>query len=119
MFSFLAPTLSAPTLSSSIGKRRWTPFADIVSSDQSKSCILPNTISISKSQTVPLMDSSVSLNSNSLQKETNQSTSSLTNVVKNAMNKGQLSVPSKTIRRPTSGTTLSTKDLNHLSPQSM
>jgi hypothetical protein len=45
--------------------------------------------------------------------------SSLTDVVKNAMNKGQLSKSSNQIRRPASGTTLSTKDLNHLSPQSM
>lgn len=120
-----APTLSVPTTTSSITNKRWTPFADIVSSDQSTASLLANSSSsnsflTSKSQTT---SSSVSSNTNSTQKnETIQSvasSSSLTDVVKNAMNRGHLSAGSNQIRRPASGTTLSSKDLNHLSPQSM
>lgn len=48
-----------------------------------------------------------------------QSSSKLTDAVNNAMNKGQLSTNSNQNRRPFLGTTLSSKDLNHLSPQSM
>jgi len=68
------------------------------------------------------MDSSVLSNTNGNKTESIQtvsSFSSLTDAVKNAMNKKQFDIPSKQIRRPTNGTTLSTKDLNHLSPQSM
>jgi hypothetical protein len=74
-----------------------------------------NSIFSTKSQPVSSTDSSVLSNTNG----TIQSAPSLTDTVKNAFNKGQLDAPSKTIRRPQSGTTLSTKDLNHLSPQSM
>jgi hypothetical protein len=68
------------------------------------------------------MDSSVVSNTNSSKTQPVQSVgslSSLTDIVKNAMNKGHLSAPSNQMRRPASGTTLSSKDLNHLSPQSM
>jgi hypothetical protein len=68
------------------------------------------------------MDSSVVSNTNSSKTQPIQSVgslSSLTDIVKNAMNKGHLSAPSKQMQRPASGTTLSSKDLNHLSPQSM
>lgn len=65
------------------------------------------------------MDSSVVPNTNSAKSESTESFSSLTDIVKNAMNKGHLSASSNEIRRAASGTTLSTKDLNHLFPQSM
>jgi hypothetical protein len=121
---FLAPTLTAPTTTSSTEKRRWTPFADIVSSDSSKTSISnsSNTIPTSKFQTVSSIDSSVLSNANSIQNEPIQSvssSSSLTNAVKSAMNHGRFDVSSNQIRRPLSGATLSSKDLNHLSPQSM
>jgi len=115
----LAPTLSA---SSSITQRRWTPFADIGISNQSKPSSSLNSIPISKSQTVSSMDSSVMSNTNNSKTQSIQSVgslSSLTDIVKNAMTKGHLSAPSKQMQRPASGTTLSSKDLNHLSPQSM
>jgi len=123
-----APTLSAPkTSSSSIGQRRWTPFADIVAADSSKSSLLSNasssnSIPTSTLQTVYQNDSSVSSNTNGVQNEPIKSVpsfSSLTDLVKNAMHKGHLDVPPNQMRRPSSGATLSTKDLNHLSPQSM
>jgi len=100
-FRFLVPTLSSLTSTVADTKRRWTPFADLVSS------------------TVPSRsaDSSVSLNTTGIQ--ANPSSTSLTNAVKSAMSTGQLTVPSTQPRRPTSGITLSSKDLNHLSPQSM
>jgi len=123
-----APSLAAPSISSSITKRRWTPFADIVSSDRSQSSLLPissssaNSIPTSKSQLISTSDSSIVSNTNVRQNESIQpvgSFSSLTDMLKNAMNKGHLDIPSTQMRRPISGTTLSTKDLNHLSPQSM
>jgi len=118
-----APTLSVPTSTSSIPNKRWTPFADIVSSEQSNASSLTNASSsnsffTSKSQT---SSSSVSSNTNGTQNEPIQSVSSfpsLTTVVKNAMNRGHLSAGPNQIRRLASGTTLSSKDLNHLSPQS-
>jgi len=123
-----APTLSGPTTSSSLETRRWTPFADILSTDSSKSSLLSsssassNSIPTSRSQTVSVMDTSVLSTTNDKKTEPIQSASSfpsLTDVVKNAMNKGQIGVPSIQTRRITNGITLSTKDLNHLSPQSM
>lgn len=107
-FVFLVPVLSTSTTSAAVAKRRWTPFADLVSSG-----------STSKSQTISSTNSSVLSNTNGIQNESNQSASSLTDAVKNAMNKGHLDVPVNQIRRPINGTTLSSKDLNHLSPQSM
>ncbi len=70
----------------------------------------------STSQVVPTINSSVSSDTNGKQ---NQTGSSLTDAVQNGLNKGQLGVHVNTIRRPISGATLSSKDLNHLSPQSM
>ncbi|CAF5074841.1 unnamed protein product [Rotaria magnacalcarata] len=128
------PTISAPSTissssssSSSVTKRRWTPFADILSSDESKSSILTssqssNSISAAKLQATSSINSNGLLNTNGTEKEpiqSAQSLSSLTDAVKNSMNKGQLSTNSNQIRRPFGGTTLSSKDLNHLSPQSM
>lgn len=51
--------------------------------------------------------------------QTVASFSTLTEAVKNAMNKGLLHTTTNSLRRPASGTTLSSKELNHLSPQSM
>ncbi|CAF3322365.1 unnamed protein product [Rotaria socialis] len=51
--------------------------------------------------------------------QTVASFSSLADAVKNAMNRGHLNTTTDQLRRPVSGTTLSSKDLNHLSPQSM
>ena len=51
--------------------------------------------------------------------QTVASFSSLTDAVKNAMQRGSLSAGHHPLRRPASGSTVSTKDLNHLSPQSM
>ncbi|CAF3602717.1 unnamed protein product [Rotaria socialis] len=126
------PTISAPSTissssSSSVIKRRWTPFADILSSDESKSSILTssqssNSISAAKPQAMSSINSDGLSNVNGTEKEPIQSAQSLlslTDAVKNSMNKGQLSANSNKIRRPFGGTTLSSKDLNHLSPQSM
>lgn len=51
--------------------------------------------------------------------QTVASFSSLADAVKNAMNRGHLSTTADQLRRPENGATLSSKDLNHLSPQSM
>jgi len=115
------PTLLAPNTS---GKRRWTPFADIVATDSSKGTLLSNATALNSipTSTISQIDSSVSSNTNGVQNQPIQSVASfpsLTDIVKNAMNKQYLDAPSKQLRRPSSGTTLSTKDLNHLSPQSM
>lgn len=45
--------------------------------------------------------------------------SSLTDAVKNAMKKGYINPTINQLRQQTNGTTVSSKDLNHLSPQSM
>jgi len=116
------PSLAAPST-----KRRWTPFADIVASDQTKSSLLPSSLSSNstlrpKANSISTSESSVASNTNGTKNELIQpvaSFSSLTDLVKNVIHKGHLDVPSNQIRRPASGTTLSTKDLNHLSPQSM
>jgi hypothetical protein len=81
-----------------------------------------NTISTSQCQTVSSINANVLANTNGIPNEPIQSVSSLsslTDAVKNAMNKRHLGVSSNETRRPSSGTTLFTKDLNHLSPQSM
>ena len=103
-FFSLAPVLSTSTGLSTVPKQRWTPFADLVS------------VPISTCQVVPTINSSVSSDTNGKQ---NQTGSSLTDAVKKDMNKGLLDVNVNKIRRPISGATLSSKDLNHLSPQSM
>jgi hypothetical protein len=51
--------------------------------------------------------------------QTVASFSSLTDAVRNAMQGGQLNSTTNQLRRQGNGTTLSSKDLNHLSPQSM
>lgn len=100
----LAPSLSSTSTTTA---RRWTPFANAVPSDSSKASLF------SKDATVPSKTTS-QLN------EPVGSFSSLTGAVKNAMQKGQLNVGSTSNRSMAyTGTTLSTKDLNHLSPQSM
>jgi hypothetical protein len=62
-----------------------------------------------------------SINNKTLNKpiQTVASFSSLTDAVKNAMQKGTLNSTTNQLRRPNNGTSLSSKDLNHLSPQSM
>ncbi|CAF0874197.1 unnamed protein product [Adineta ricciae] len=117
------PTLSA---SSSTATRRWTPFANIAPPDQSKGFLSTNTSSLNstsstRSLIMPAMDSSVTSNTNRSQTEPIPSTSSfssLTDIVKNAMNKKPSTTNVQPVRRLVCGTTLSTKDLNHLSPQS-
>jgi len=51
--------------------------------------------------------------------QTVASFSSLSDAVKNAMQKGNINPTTNQLRRPTNGTSLSSKELNHLSPQSM
>jgi hypothetical protein len=51
--------------------------------------------------------------------QTVASFSSLTDAVKNAMQKGSITAGPSQLRRPASGSSVSSKDLNHLSPQSM
>lgn len=104
--NFDAPVLLPSTSTPSNKKRRWTPFADLVSTNLNSS-------------TTPsrIVESSVGLNTTGTQ--ANTSSTSLTDAVKSAMDKGNLTVPSNQTRRLTSGITLSSKDLNHLSPQSM
>ncbi|CAF0880509.1 unnamed protein product [Rotaria sp. Silwood1] len=121
------PTLPLSTSSSSIEKRRWSPFAGFMPSDESKSSTMTtsqssNSISTTKSEAISSMNSSVSTNTNSAQIELThsaQSFPSLADLVKNAMNKGHLGAKLNQTRRSFTGTTLSSKDLNHLSPQSM
>jgi hypothetical protein len=120
----LAPTLLAATSSSSMVDKRWTPFADIVSSDQSKSSVLTTSASTNSFPTSISQptSSSVALNTKGIKNESIKSVasfSSLTDAVKNAMYRGHINAGSNQIRHPSSGATLSTKDLNHLSPQSM
>ncbi|UJR35119.1 hypothetical protein I4U23_027890 [Adineta vaga] len=117
------PTLSS---SSSTTTRRWTPFANIAPVETPKIFSSTNSTSLNsnstgRSHTISTMDSSVMSNTNCSQKESIPSTSSfssLTDIVKNAMYRNQLTTEVNQMRRPISGTTLSTKDLNHLSPQS-
>lgn len=51
--------------------------------------------------------------------QTVASFSSLTDAIKSAMQRGHFDPTGTQLRRPASGTTLSSKELNHLSPQSM
>jgi len=51
--------------------------------------------------------------------QTVASFSSLTDAVRNAMQRGNLMPPKNQLGRQTNQTTVSSKDLNHLSPQSM
>jgi hypothetical protein len=121
-----APTVSKPT-TSLITKKRWTPFADVTFTDESKSStsmssLVPPSNSLVKSQTMSSLDSNALSNTNGTQNGSAQSVhsfSSLTDAVKSVMNKGHLGSKLNQTRRPLTGTTLSTKDLNHLSPQSM
>ena len=111
----LGPTLTtSPTTSS---KQCWMPSGDSVSSSQSK--LFPSSSINSRS----FQESSVPCDTNSKSRgsESNVvSCSTLTKTVKEAMNKGQLSTTnSNPTKSAYHGTTLSTKDLNHLSPQSM
>lgn len=97
-FSFSAPSLSSGS-SSSIPTRRWTPFADAVPTDISKSSSFPS-------------------NSRTTTTESTGSFSTLTEIVKNAMNRGHFDSNNNATRTQVCGTTISSKDLNHLCPQS-
>ncbi|CAF0717844.1 unnamed protein product [Adineta steineri] len=124
--SIFSDNSDVPTLfaQSSTANRRWSPFADIVTSNQSKSSVSTSSSSLNSFVTLnsQTINSSVMSNTSNIQNETMQSVASfpsLTDIVKNAMSKTQVTSSLNQIRRPTRGTTLSTKDLNHLSPQSM
>ncbi|CAF0755715.1 unnamed protein product [Rotaria sordida] len=122
-----APVLLESTSSSSNGNRQWRPFASFVTPDDSKSSTLTssqssNSISTMQSDGISSMNSSVSSNTNSSQIQPNhfaQSVPSLADIVKSAINIGHFGATLQQSRRSFSGTTLSSKDLNHLSPQSM
>ncbi|CAF2393848.1 unnamed protein product [Rotaria sp. Silwood2] len=116
-----------PTSPSSIKKRREISSVDFVSSDESKSSTLTtsqssNSISSAKSEGMSSKDSNVLSKTNSAHRELTHSTQSfpsLADLVKNVINKGHFSAKSNHTSYSFSGTTLSSKDLNHLSPQSM
>jgi hypothetical protein len=126
MFSdnFDAPTLSTQISSSGMTKR-WTPFADQISSELLKSSTVAN--SASMGSFFPQSQSSATSSTDSSNPKpvigkpihSNASYSTLTDVVKQAMSKGHLGGFASESRRTHNGATLSTKDLNHLSPQSM
>jgi hypothetical protein len=114
LFDILAPSLTIPATVN----RRWSPFADVAPSKSP----LVNTVGLT-SQSSSLKESNVLLDHVSQYDDTPATSvgsfSLLTDAVKSAMNKGQLSAGSNRTRQAIGGTTLSTKDLNHLSPQSM
>jgi len=121
-----APTLSTQISGPSNQNKRWIPFADNVKPELLKSSTIANSASSSSffppSQSMS-SDSVVSSNPKGTQEKPIHSVSSyssLTDAVKNYMNKGQLTTVShQPQRRTSSGSTLSTKELNHLLPQSM
>jgi len=107
----------APNSSTEVPKR-WSPFANLKHlSDQ------PKTSSSSSALFCPTTKSStdIDVTSKTLNKpiQTVASFSSLTDAVRNAMQRGQLNSTNSQLQRPNNGTTLSSKELNHLSPQSM
>ena len=89
--------------------KRWTPFANVRD---------PSIVSTKKSATDADLPVNKALISNK-PIQTVASFSSLTDAVKNAMQKGTLGAGPNSLRRPASGSSISSKDLNHLSPQSM
>ena len=90
--------------------RRWTPFANIRD---------PSMVSIKKSAATDadLPSSNSSISNKPIQ--TVASFSSLTDAVKNAMKKGSITAGPSPLSRPDKRSSVSSKDLNHLSPQSM
>lgn len=95
--------------------KRWTPFSHMkYLVDQPKSSSSSALYSPSSNA------DDLAINNKTLNKpiQTVASFSSLTDAVKNAMQKGNLMAPQNQLRRPLN-VTVSTKDLNHLSPQSM
>ncbi|CAF0945226.1 unnamed protein product [Adineta ricciae] len=109
--SMFADQYEVPHTTDEIPKR-WLPFAQMKRlADQ------PKTASSSALNSETSTDSGkASIINKPIQ--TVASFSSLSDAVKNAMNKGHLSTTNQ-LRRPGSGATLSSKELNHLSPQSM
>ncbi|CAF2390670.1 unnamed protein product [Rotaria sp. Silwood2] len=97
--------------------KHWTPLAHMKHlSDQGKTSSASALFSsTSKSST----DSDISNKVQNKPIQTVASFSSLADAVKNAIHRGHLNTTADQFRRPASGTTLSSKDLNHLSPQSM
>ena len=92
---------------------RWTPFANLKHlSDQPKAFTSSSTLysSTTKSTDLPPTNKPI---------QTVASFSSLTDAIKSAMQRGHFDPTVTQLRRPASGTTLSSKELNHLSPQSM
>ncbi|UJR10703.1 hypothetical protein I4U23_014896 [Adineta vaga] len=92
--------------------KRWLPYAQMKHLSEQ-----PKTASSSALYSETSTDSSSTLIRNK-PIQTVASFSSLTDAVKNAMHKGQLSTTNQ-LRRPANGATVSSKELNHLSPQSM
>jgi hypothetical protein len=110
----------APTSPTELPKR-WLPFSNMKDlSDQPKLSSSSSALfsATSKSST----DSDIPSRNNTTQNkpiQTVASFSSLTDAVKNAMQRGHLNPTMNQLQRQANGTTLSSKDLNHLSPQSM
>ncbi|CAF1474320.1 unnamed protein product [Adineta steineri] len=97
--------------------KRWTPFYNMKHlSDQPKTASSSALYAKSSADT-----DTISTNNKTLNKpiQTVASFSSLTDAVKNAMQRGHLNTTTNQLRRQANGTTLSSKELNHLSPQSM
>jgi hypothetical protein len=118
---FCKKNILAPNTSTEIPKR-WTPFANM----KHLSDTLKTSSSSSSALFCPTKNSSVDtdllpINNKTLNKpiQTVASFSSLSDAVKNAMQKGNINPTTNQLRRPTNGTSLSSKELNHLSPQSM
>lgn len=99
-----APNLSTTTPS----QTRWTPFANLSSTERIESS--------SKTNSIGNVQSIRSNETNQMQGATK---TTLTEQVKTALDQGQLTVNSNQSKRIFGGTSLSSKDLNHLSPQSM
>ena len=101
--------------------KRWTPFVNAKHlSDQGKtsstSVLYYVNANSSTDSDIPRLHTKTS----NKQIHTVASFSSLTDTVKNAMQRGSLSTTTNQLRRPTTNAvTVSSNELNHLSPQSM
>jgi hypothetical protein len=93
--------------------KRWLPFGNMKHlSEQPRTASSSELYSKSTaaSEKLPMSNKPI---------QTVASFSSLTDAVKNAMYKRHIGPAVGQLRRPDSGSTLSSKELNHLSPQSM
>ncbi|CAF1133605.1 unnamed protein product [Rotaria sordida] len=96
----------------------WTPFAHMKHlSEYGKTSSSSSALFGSTSQSST--DSDIPNKKQNKPIQTVASFSSLGDAIKSAINRGHLNFTTNQFRRPASGTTLSSKDLNHLSPQSM